>query len=481
MARRSARTTRLEHDTLGPMEVPVDALYGPQTARAIANFPISGWPLPAGFLTALAQIKQAFARANGEHGKLTSAVSAAVAAAAEEIAAGQHLEHFPIDVFQTGSGTSTNMNMNEVVAHLANRRLGGVPAEHRPVHPNDHVNLGQSSNDVIPAALRLAAAASWRDGVVPAVQAVVVELRRLAKEHRATVTLGRTHLMDAVPTTYGRVFDAWADRFEDGLALGAVAAQHLLVLPLGGTAVGSGIGGDPAVTARAVQLLARATTLDLSVQTNPAVGIASQDSPIAFADGLAGVARVLLAVANDIRLRGSGPFGGLAELQLPTVQPGSSIMPGKVNPVIAEAAAQVALEVEGLAAACRASATLHQLDISLANPLLAWNLDTMARLLSAACATLATRCLAGLEVNAGRARALAEASPALATALAARIGYERAAEIAKAAEKAGSSVAEVARRLAVLPEAELAEVLDVARLAGVGRKGSAKGKVKSAK
>jgi fumarate hydratase class II len=483
MARRRARATRLEKDTLGTMAVPRGALYGAQTARAIDNFPISGWVLPAGFLSALATIKRAFARANGERGLLPRRVAAAIAAAAEEVAGGAHLEQFPIDVFQTGSGTSTNMNMNEVVAHLANRRLGGEPAAHRPVHPNDHVNRGQSSNDVVPAALRIASLLAWRDRVVPSVRAVVVELRRLAKRHRATVTLGRTHLMDAVPTTYGMVFGAWADRFEAALALGARAAQGLLALPLGGTAVGSGIGGEAAATRRAVQLLARATGLKLTVQDNPAVGIAAQDAPIAFADSVAGVARVLFAVANDLRLRGSGPFGGLAELELPAVQPGSSIMPGKVNPVIAEAAAQVAVEVEGLAAACRGSSALHQLDISLANPLLAWNLDTMTRLLSAACSTLVSRCLSGLKVNVRRARALAEASPAMATALAARIGYEGAAEVAKAAEKAGTSVADVARRLGVLPEAELAEVLDVARLAGAagsGRGQTAKGEVRKA-
>jgi fumarate hydratase class II len=478
--RRSAGT-RLEKDTLGTMAVPASALYGAQTARAVANFPISGWPLPAAFLREVARIKQAFAVANTERGVLPRRLAAAIAAAAGEIAEGLHLDQFPIDVFQTGSGTSTNMNVNEVVAHLANRRLGGEPAAHRPVHPNDHVNRGQSSNDVIPAALRVAAALAWRDRVAPAVRRVVVELRRLARRHRATVTLGRTHLMDAVPTTYGRVFGAWADRFEEALAAGRAAATRLLALPLGGTAVGSGIGADPAVVRRAVAWLSRAVGLRLSVQPGPAVGIAAQDAPIAFADALAGVGRVLFAVANDVRLRGSGPFGGLAELELPAVQPGSSIMPGKVNPVIAEAAAQVALEVEGLAAACRASAALHQLDLSLANPLLAWNLDTMAQLLAAACEVLAARCLAGLRVNARRARALAEASPAMATALAARIGYERAAEVAKAAEKEGATVAEVARRLGVVAEEELAEVLDVGRLAGVAGRRSAKGKGQNSK
>jgi fumarate hydratase class II len=470
MARRSSGKTRSERDTLGVMKVPADALYGAQTARALANFPISGWTLPAGFLSSLARVKGAFARANGERALLSPEAAQAIAIAADEVAAGAHLEHFPVDVFQTGSGTSTNMNMNEVLAYLANRALGGDPAAHRPVHPNDHVNLGQSSNDVIPAALRLAGAICWRDLVSPAVGAVIGELRRLAREHRATITLGRTHLMDAVPTTYGRVFGAWADRLEGALAHGGFAADRLLVLPLGGTAVGSGIGADRAAVARAVVLLAETTGLALTLERNPAAGIAAQDAPIAFADALACMGRVLLAIANDVRLRASGPFGGLGELELPAVQPGSSIMPGKVNPVIPEAVAQVALEVEGLAAACRASAALHQLDLSHTNPLLAWNLDTMARLLASACDVLVSRCLTGLRVNVERARSLAAASPALATALAGRIGYERAAEVAKAAEKAGTSVADVARRLGVLPETELAEVLDLARLAGAEEK-----------
>jgi fumarate hydratase, class II len=461
------RRNRLERDTLGEMSVPAEALYGAQTARAVANFPISGWLLPAPFLRALATIKRAFARANGELGLLPTASAEAIAAAAGEIAAGAHLEQFPIDVFQTGSGTSTNMNLNEVVAHLANLALGGDPDRHRPVHPNDHVNLGQSSNDAVPAALRLAAALAWRDQVAPAAAQVRAELERLAAAHRDTVTLGRTHLMDAVPTTYGRVFDAWARRVGEAVQRGQAAAAGLLALPLGGTALGTGIGADARAVGRVIELLAAETGFAVSELENPAVGIAAQEAPIAFADALAGLGRVLLAVANDLRLRASGPFGGLGELRLPAVQPGSSIMPGKVNPVIPEAVAQAAIEVEGLAAACRASAALHQLDMSHANPLLAWNLDTMGRLLAGACGTLATRCLAGLEVDAARARALAESSPAVATALAGRIGYERAAEVAKEAERAGESVLATAHRLRVLPDAELAELLDLRRIAGL--------------
>lgn len=467
MTDQTDRRFRTEHDTLGEVQVPADALYGAQTARAVANFPISGWRLPPRFLAALATIKAAFARANGAHGLLEAGPAAAVAAAAGAVAGGEHRDQFPVDVFQTGSGTSTNINMNEVVARLAGRILDRAGGEHPAVHPNDHVNRGQSSNDVIPAALRIAALGQWREDVRPRLAAVADELHRLASAHAATVTLGRTHLMDAVPTTYGRIFDHWRRRLEGALARADATARALARLPLGGTAVGTGIGATPAVVAQVIADLASTTGLELAAMDNPAEGIAAQEEPVAHADALAGIGRVLLAVANDLRLRASGPFGGLAELRLPAVQPGSSIMPGKVNPVIPEAVAQVAIEVEGLAAACRASALLHQLDLSHANPLLAWNLDTMGRLLGAAASALSARCLAGLEVDRERSRRHAEASPAMATALAAAIGYERAAEVAKAAESAGETVAAAARRLAVLPEAELDRLLDLDRLAGV--------------
>ncbi len=457
--------TRIERDTLGEMEVPAAALYGAQTARAVENFPVSGWTMPSAFLTALAHLKESFARANREAGLLPAGLADAVAAAALEVAGGAHLEQFPVDVFQTGSGTSTNMNMNEVLAHLANRRLGGDPAKHSPVHPNDHVNLGQSSNDVIPAAIRLSAALAWRDRVRPALTLLADQLGLLADENRGTVTLGRTHLMDAVPTTYGRVFDQWRVRLVEAMERAEASAAALQQLPLGGTAVGTGLGGRDEVVRRAVALLGEAVELTLTPMRNPAAGIAAQDTPIAHAESLAGAARVLLAVANDLRLRSSGPFGGLGELTLPATQPGSSIMPGKVNPVIPEAVMQAALEVEGLATACRGSVILHQLDLSIANPLVAWNLDTMATLLANSARILVDRCLTGMEINRERARQLAEASPAMATALARRLGYERAAEIAKAAEKAGATVAATARRLQVLPQEELDQLLDLDRIA----------------
>ncbi|MEE4272913.1 MAG: lyase family protein [Thermoanaerobaculales bacterium] len=463
---------RTEHDTLGPMEVPSNALYGAQTARAVDNFPISGWVLPSSFLRALAAIKAAFARAHGEIGLLPHNHAAVIAACAAEVVNGEHMEHFPVDVFQTGSGTSTNMNMNEVLAHLANSRLGGDPAKKRPVHPNDHVNLGQSSNDVIPAALRLASWQGCRDRLRPALSTAATELERLAEGDRSTVTLGRTHLMDAVPTTYGRIFDHWARRLDAAAARIEATAGELCELPLGGTAVGTGIGADARAVELAVAALGEEVGTDFFAAPNPAAHIAAQDPVINHADAIAGAARVLLAVANDLRLRGSGPFGGLGELVLPAVQPGSSIMPGKVNPVIPEAVAQAAIQVEGLASSCRATVSLHQLDLSHCNPLLAWNLDAMTTLVANSAATLATRCLSGLSVNRDHARANAEASPAMATALAGRIGYDAASEVAKTAEREGRPVSATARKLGVLPDDELDELLDVDRIAGAGTEGS---------
>ncbi len=451
---------------MGEVAVPITARYGPQTARAVGNFAISGWRMPARLIAAIALVKGAFAEAHGAAGCVSEAVARAMADAAERLWRGEYADQFPVDVFQTGSGTSTNMNVNEVVANLANELLEQRGSTER-VHPNDHVNRGQSSNDVVPSALRIAVLLAIREELAPAARAVVAELERLAREHRATVTLGRTHLMDAVPTTYGRIFAAWAMRLAESLRGVETTAERLRALPLGGTAVGSGLGAEEGVVARVVETLVRKAGLPLRRHARPAAAIAGQDAAVAVADALAGVARVLLSLANDLRLRSSGPFGGLGELVVPPVQPGSSLMPGKVNPVIPEAVAQAAIEVEGLAAACRASALLDQLDLSHATPLLAWNLDTMVRLLAGACRTLAQRCLSGVRVDVARSRQAAGRSPALATALARRIGYERAAQVAAAAEREQASVATVAVRLGLLTAEEADELFDLDVLAGV--------------
>ncbi|BCW93677.1 MAG: fumarate hydratase class II [Thermoanaerobaculum sp.] len=457
---------RKERDTLGEVMVPAEALYGAQTARAVANFPISGWTMPVAFLRELVLIKKAMAVANGEKGLLPQALANAIAAAADEVLEGGLWQHFPVDVFQTGSATSTNMNANEVLAFLANRRLGSGK-----VHPNDHVNLGQSSNDVIPTAARMAAFQAASQKVIPEAQRVVEALRALAQRYRATVTLGRTHLVDAVPTTYGRIFDAWARRLARACERLQRDLEPVAELPLGGTALGSGLNANREATEKAVELLRRWTGGPWRIMANPAVGIAGWDDLQALAQSYGHLAGVLFALAQDLRLRSSGPYGGLGELQLPAVQPGSSLMPGKVNPVIPEAVAQAALEVRGLVQAVTESQALSQLDLFHAGPLLIWNLDTSAQLLASSCRVLVDRCLAGLAVNEERCRELASRSPALATALAREVGYEQAAAVAKLAQAQSLSVLEAGRRLGIA-EALLQRVLDLERLAGVVKEDS---------
>ncbi|MGC8916233.1 MAG: lyase family protein [Thermoanaerobaculum sp.] len=457
------REWRRETDTLGDVMVPAEALYGAQTARAITNFPISGWRLPAAFLSHLVLVKKAMAKVNGELGILPEPVAAAIVAAAHEVLGGELWDHFPVDVFQTGSATSTNMNVNEVLAQLANRRLASTGLR---VHPNDHVNLGQSSNDTVPAAARMAAWRAGRETVLPAGRRVVETLAGLSQRFRRTVTLGRTHLVDAVPTTYGRIFDGWARRVGRALTrvendLGPVAE-----LPLGGTALGSGLNANPKAVGRAVELLRQWTGGPWALMANPAVGIAAWDDLLALASSYSHLAGVFFALAQDVRLRSSGPYGGLGELRLPAVQPGSSLMPGKVNPVIPEAVAQACLEVRGLSGAVAESQALAQLDLFHAAPLVIWNLDTAARLLASASTVFVERCLSGLEVDEARCRELAARSPALVTALALEVGYDKAAAVAKAMQETSQDLQTAALRLGFDPTV-VAKVLDLERLAGV--------------
>lgn len=451
---------RRERDTLGDVTVPQEAWYGAQTARAVANFPISGWTMPEGFLRQLVLIKKAMALANREAGLLPEPITSAIVFAADTVLEGGFATHFPVDVFQTGSATSTNMNVNEVLAFLANRHLGETR-----VHPNDHVNLGQSSNDVVPTAARMALWEACLRQVLPALHGVVQQLNQLSHRYRTTVTLGRTHLVDAVPTTYGRIFDAWARRLERAGRRLQADLEPLAELPLGGTALGSGLNANPRATARAVELLRGWTGGPWQLMPNPAVGIAGWDDLLGAAHSLAHLAGVLFALAQDLRLRASGPFGGLGELQLPAVQPGSSLMPGKVNPVIPEAVAQTCLEVQGLVHAVTSGQALSQLDLFHGSPLVVWNLDTAARLLASSCTVLVERCLSGLSVNERRCRELASRSPALATVLALEVGYERAAAVARLAQEEGLSVAEAAGRLGI-PEEVRRRVFHLERLAG---------------
>jgi fumarate hydratase class II len=454
--------TRTETDSMGPMEVPADALYGAQTARAAANFPVSGWRMPAEFIAALGMIKQAAAEVHGQAGRLEARLAEAIAAAAGEVAAGQLDEHFVLDVFQTGSGTSTNMNANEVIARRAAQLLG-AGAGQRPVHPNDHVNLGQSSNDVIPSALHVSAALAIHTRLAPALASLRDALADRARQFDDIVKIGRTHLMDAVPIRLGQEFSGYAAQLDAALDNLRLAVDRLCELPLGGTAVGTGLNAPEGFASAVCQRLAQRTGLEFHEASNKFSALGARDSAV-FASGvLRGAALAMGKIASDIRLLGSGPRCGLGELALPATQPGSSIMPGKVNPVICESVIQVACQVVGCDAAVAAGATGGVgsiLELNVAMPLIANNLLTAVRLMANVAGVFEARCVRGLEANVERCRELVEQSLAMVTALAPRIGYDAAARLAKQAQQTGRTIRELAIQQQVLPAAELERLLD---------------------
>jgi fumarate hydratase class II len=446
--------TRTVHDSLGAVEVPADALYGAQTQRAVANFPVSGRRLPRPLIEALGLIKAAYAEANGAAGHLAQEVAAAVATAARSVAAGHHDGQFPVDIFQTGSGTSSNMNANEVVATLAGRDLG------RPVHPNDEVNLGQSSNDVIPSATHLAATLEIGRRLLPALDRLVATCRGRALELAGAVKTGRTHLMDAMPVTVGQEVGAWAAQLDDAREELERARDGLHRLALGGTAVGTGVNADPRAVAAAVARLTEWTGLPLESNPSPFAGLATLAAVVATSGALRGLAVNLIKIANDLRWMASGPNAGLGEITLPALQPGSSIMPGKVNPVIPEAVAMVGAEVIGNDTAITVAAQSGNFQLNVMWPLAAWNLLASIDLLAAACTLLDTKVIAGFQVNAERLAATVARNPILVTALAPRIGYELAARIAKRAFDEGSPVIDVAADMTDIARDELERLLD---------------------
>jgi len=454
--------SRLERDSLGEVRVPAAALYGAQTQRALDNFPLSGLRLPRALLRALALIKAGAAHANGELGLLAPELAAAIEAAALEVAAGSHDAHFPVDVFQTGSGTSSNMNANEVIATLAGARLG------RRVHPNDEVNLCQSSNDVVPAAMHLAACLLARGDLLPAIGHLADTIARRADELAAVVKTGRTHLMDAMPLTMGQELGAWQTQMRHGGARIDSALVRLYELPLGGTAVGTGVNAHPQFGARAVAWLAAHTGLALRPAEDRFEAIASRDAALELSGQLRTVAVSLGKIANDLRWMASGPLAGLGEITLPALQPGSSIMPGKVNPVIPEAVAMVCAQVLGYDAAIAAGAQGGNFQLNTMMPLIAYDVCESLRLLAAAARLLADRAVAGFEVNAAALERTLARNPVLVTALNPVIGYDAAARIARRAWAEGRTVLEVAREETDLDAAELARLLDPRALTGHG-------------
>jgi len=461
---------RIERDSMGELNVPADALYGAQTQRAVDNFPISGKPLPRAMIRALGLIKGACARANTELGLLPPDMAMAIFTAAEEVAEGLHDRHFPIDVFQTGSGTSSNMNANEVIASLASQRLG------RKVHPNDHVNMGQSSNDVFPSAIHVAAALLAREALLPALEHLAATIERRAAETMDVVKTGRTHLMDAMPVRLGQELSGWAAQVRHGMERVTAALVRVQALPQGGTAVGTGINAPEDFGPRVAALLAAHTQVPFTSMENFFEGLSSQDAAVELSGQLKTVAVSLMKIANDLRLMNSGPLAGLAEIALPALQPGSSIMPGKVNPVIPEATMMVCAQVMGNDAAITIGGQHGNFQLNVMLPMIARNLCESIELLAGASRVLADKAIAGFTVNENTLRAALERNPILVTALNPVIGYEKGAAIAKRAYAEVRPLIVVAKEMTDLSEDELRRLLDPAALTKGGiAEGSAGG------
>jgi fumarate hydratase class II len=450
----------LLHDSLGDVRVPAEALYGAQTQRAIENFAFSGFRFPRPFLAALGLIKKSAAETNAELGLLDREMSVAIAAAAEQVEQGLHDAQFPLDIFQTGSGTSTNMNANEVIATLAGRLCG------RTVHPNDHVNLGQSSNDVIPAAIHLSAAREVRKCLLPAVDRLRATIAEKASAVDHVVKTGRTHLMDAVPMRMGQELGGWAAQLRAAAERIESAMPRLLELPLGGTAIGTGLNADPRFGALTVRRIAAESGLPFIPSRNLFASISGQDASLELSAQLRGLSVSLLKIANDLRAMNSGPVSGLAEISLQALQPGSSIMPGKVNPVIPEAVAMICAQVVGHDSTILIAAQSGAFQLNTMLPVIAWNLLSSIHLLTGAAESLGSKAIRGFVVNEERLRELAGRNPILATALAPHIGYDRSAEIAQEVVRTGRSVLDVALEKTSLSEPELREILDPARMTG---------------
>jgi fumarate hydratase class II len=464
-----SKSFRIEHDSMGELKVPADALWGAHTQRAVQNFPISGLTMPAAFIAALALVKQAAARANRHLRLLEPRMAEAIEAAAAEVAAGAHLEQFPIDVFQTGSGTSTNMNANEVIASLATRRLGA------PVHANDHVNMCQSSNDSIPTAIHVSAALAVRRALLPALGHLAAVLAARERELAGIIKTGRTHLMDAMPVSLAQELSGWRTQIEQGMARLGSVEPRLLALAQGGTAVGTGINAHPDFGRRFCEELAALTGLAFVPARNYFEALASQDTAVELSGQLKVIAVSLMKIANDLRWMNSGPLAGLAEIALPALQPGSSIMPGKVNPVIPEAATMVAAQVIGNDTTVTVAGQSGNFQLNVMLPVIARNLLESIRLLANVTRALADSAIAGFKVNEARLAEALERNPILVTALNPVIGYEKGAAIAKQAYAQGLPIREVAQQLTGLPRAQLDQLLDPAELTTGGIKGGGGG------
>jgi len=459
--------TRIEHDAIGDYPVPIDAYYGIDTARAAENLPISGLRMPRAFIRVLGAIKRGAARANRDLELLPGDLAEAIVTAAGEVVSGQWDDQFIVDVFQTGSGTSTNMNANEVIANRANELLGGGPkGTYSPVHPNDHVNRGQSSNDVIPTAMHLAALVGLKTQLLPALYRLESSLNGRAAAFDSIVKTGRTHLMDATPIRLGQEFTGYAGQVERSRRRISAAGEALREVALGGTAVGTGVNTHPEFASRTLAYVSQAEKVQLRESTNHFQAQSAIDAVVEVSGQLRTVAVSLVKIANDIRLMGSGPRAGLYELALPALQPGSSIMPGKVNPVIPEAVVQVAAQVVGNDATIAMAGQWGFFELNTMMPVAAHNLLQSIDLLANAAMVLSEKCVEGLEATENGPR-MVEHGLSIATPLANVIGYDRTAELANEAFRTRRSIREVARERAGLSEEELDRILDARRMTGL--------------
>jgi fumarate hydratase, class II len=436
---------RLEKDSLGTVKVPENAYYGASTQRAVENFPVSGLQLPRPFLKTLALIKQMAARANRELGLLDDSTAGAIDTACREIRDGKLADQFPVDVFQTGSGTSTNMNMNEVIASRANEILTGKKGGRSPVHPNDHVNLGQSSNDVIPTALHVSAVVAIKDGLVPKLEKLAMALWEKSLAFEDIAKIGRTHLQDAVPITLGDEFAGYAYQVQKSVARATNITHELAELPLGGTAVGNGLNAHPEFAPKVIAYLSEQTEFGFREAQNHFEAQGARDAAVAAGGLLKTIAVSLAKIANDIRWLGSGPRSGLGEIRLPALQPGSSIMPGKVNPVIPEAVIQAAVQVIGNDAAITLAGKGGHFELNAMMPVMVHNLHQSIRLLTGAADIFAQRCIHGIEADREKCLGTIANSLALATYLVPDLGYDRSAEIAHRAYAEGKTIEAVLR------------------------------------
>lgn len=459
--------TRLERDTMGELAVPADAYYGVQTARAIENFPISSLRMPRSVIRAMGLIKRAAATVNHSLGLLEKKQAEAIKQAATEVVEGKLDAEFPVDIFQTGSGTSTNMNTNEVISNRATELLGGARGS-KLVHPNDHVNLGQSSNDVIPTAIHIAASETIRRQLIPALTRLHKALDRKAKEFDAIVKIGRTHLQDATPVRLGQEFGGYARQIQLGIARMKRAQDALGEVALGGTAVGTGLNCHPKFSAKVMAIISKETGCSFKEAANHFEAQSAQDSLVEASGELRTLAVSLMKIANDIRWLGSGPRCGLGEINLPETQPGSSIMPGKVNPVIAESVTMVCAQVIGNDVTVTVGGQAANFELIVMLPVMAYNLLQSIELLSTASDNFAAKCIEGIKANEERCKSLIEESLAMCTALAPEIGYEAAAKLAKEAYKSGKTVRTVAKEQKVLPEKRLNALLDPWRMTEPG-------------